>query len=133
MDAPSEPPPPADTKFVTMVGVLLLTIIVLLAGLWLRTRRRARRAEQLVSDFVRQRDRLGPAIEQAMAEHAKRLSVRREQLLTRPVNLNGREVAALHLPAEQAQRIGFQPGDVIVVDQPTTAPATTRAGPPGAE
>jgi len=117
-----------DTRFLVAVGGLLLVVIVLLAGLWLRMRRRAERAESQIAELARQRSQIGAAVQQVMAEHAAGLAVEREALEPRRVTLDGRQVTALRLPAGEGERLGFQPGDVILVESaPATAPASGPA------
>ncbi len=132
-----------DTKFVIIAGSLLLVIIALLAGLWASMRTRAMRAER---DVVALRTQLkfatgvgvrfscGPGslnamLQQMTSKAMLRHKVQRESLRTEQVHLNGLDVNALHLPADKAEKFGFIPGDVIIVDKPppttTTAPITT--------
>ena len=127
-----------DTKFVIITGSLLLVIIALLAGLWASMRTRAMRAE---SDVTALRSQLKFAtgagvrfsgtpgspeamLQQMVSKAMRRHKVQRENLQTEQVNLNGRDVKALRLPADAAEKFGFMPGDVIIVDKPppTTAP-----------
>ncbi len=128
-----------NTRFTIIAGSLLLVIIALLAGLWLRMRTRAMWAER---DAAALRSQLklatgagvrfsgGPEALDAMlrkvaAKGIRRQKVQRESLKTKQVNLDGRDVKAFRLPADAAETLGFMPGDVIIVDRPapTTAPA----------
>jgi len=121
-------PPPAqgDNRFIVAVGVLLLLIVALLAGLWIRASRRAQRAEQRVVTLSRQQSQAAGLLQQAMREHIGRATIRREELATRKVTLAGRQISALVLPAGQADRLGLRAGDVILVDKlPTTATGPT--------
>ncbi len=128
-----------DTKFVIIAGSLLLVIIALLAGLALRMRTRAMRAERDVAALRSQlkfatgagvRFSGGPGspdamIQQMVAKAIRRHKVQPENLRAEQVHLNGRDVKALRLPVDVAERFGFSPGDVIIVDEP--APTTTTA------
>ncbi len=132
-----------DTKFVIIAGSLLLLIIAMLAGLSLRMRTRAMRAER---DAVALRTQLKTStgagvrfsgspesfdamFNQMAAKAIRRHKVQRENLRAEQVHLNGRDVKALRLSADVAEKFGFGPGDVIIVDEPppttTTAPNTT--------
>lgn len=115
-------PGPPDTRFLILVGTLLLAIIAILAGLWLRAHRRALRAEGQVASLQPLADAhaLG---QRYVQELPKYLSVPREALATRSVTLDGRTAQALRLPAAVGRLIGFEPGDVILVE-----PTATTAG-----
>ena len=128
-----------DTKFVMIAGSLLLVIIAMLAGLWASMRTRAMRAERDVTALRTQlkfatgagvRFSGSPGspdamLQQMVAKAMRRHKVQRERLQTEQVQLNGRDVKALHLPARTAENFGFLPGDVIIVDKPalTTTPS----------
>ena len=131
-----------DTRFVIIAGSLLLVIIALLAGLWTSMRTRAMRAERDVAALQSQlklatgagvRFSGGPGsldamLNQMTSKAMRRHKVQRENLRAEQVHLNGRDVKALHLPADAAEKFGFMPGDVIIVDEPpptTTSPITT--------
>jgi LPXTG-motif cell wall-anchored protein len=132
--AGEEKPPtgPTNTTFLTIVGVLLVMIIALLSGLWLRERTRAGRAEadlrrlvQAHRDLVGRNENLRAMAQGLLGKEALRLSIDRAGLQTRPVRLDGREVTALSLPADLAEAVGFAPGDVIVVEMPMTTTSTS--------
>ena len=132
-----------DTRFAIVAGVLLLVIIALLAGLWLRMRTRALRAERDAAAlrsqlkfatgagvrFTGSPESLDAMLQQMASKAMRRQAVRRESLETKQVHLNGRDVQVLRLPVDTAERFGFSPGDVIIVDKSptttTTAPITT--------
>ena len=133
-----------DTKFVIIAGSLLLVIIALLAGLWASMRIRAMRAERnavalrsqlklatgMGVRFSGAPGSLDAMLNQMTSKAMLRHKVQRESLQTEQVHLNGRDVKALRLPADAAEKFGFTPGDVIIVDEPppttTTAPITTN-------
>lgn len=134
--AGEEKPPTGrtNTTFLTIVGVLLAMIIALLAGLWVRERTRAGRAENDLARAIQAQRDLGGRNESLRAltqgllgKEALRLRLDRDALQTRPANLDGRRVAALRLPADLAETIGFAPGDVIIVEAPTTTTSTSPA------
>ncbi len=129
-----------DARFVIITSSLLLLVIAMLAGLWLRMRTRALRAEQQVTRLVKtQQAGAGvrfsgspetlDAMLQQMVAKAMSQAVNRDDLRTEKVNLDGRGVKAVFLPADAAETLGFRPGDVIIVEKPppttTTAPVTT--------
>jgi len=129
-DGTDTPPPQADRRFLLAVGGLLIVIILLLAGLWVRMRRKVIRLQTDIAS-LQQRPK-GPAlplgVRQAMEVQFRQ--IRRDELPTRRVRLDGRDVAAYRISAHQAEAFGgFGPGDVIVIDPaPATAP-TQPAGP----
>lgn len=113
-----------DLRFFIVVCSLLLLIIALLAALWLRDRRRTLRAEAEVARLRLHADAMAPG-RQYLKELPKYLSVPREALKTRSVRLDGQKVVALRLPTELAEQMGFDPGEVILVDRAPTTAATT--------
>ena len=142
MDEQSEPSlsPPNDqakgrpqepnVRFFMIVGVLLLIIIALLAGLWLRERVRATAAERDLRRLRARNEYLEAMIKQLVLDQTLPLRIDRAGLDAEEVRVNSREVTALRLPAAVAEAIGFRPGDVILVEQSAeaaTKPATTRA------
>ena len=130
MTEPLPTAPNADRKFLLAVGGLLLTIILLLSGLWVRMRRQVVRLRNEIATLQTQRGRMGPMMQLAMDQHTQRLMLNREKLPTRDVVLDGRPARALRISAIVARRIGFAPGDVVLVDaMPATAPASQPAGP----
>ena len=131
MNSRTDNPPQADSRFIIAVGGLLLLIIALLAGLWIKQRKRAQRAEQTVVTLTRQNSGMAILTRQQMQDRASRMAIHREDLQTRQVILDGRKLTALRLPAGEAQRLGLRPGDVVLVDQAPT-PATAPATRPGA-
>ena len=124
------PPQEIDKRFLFAVGGLLIVIILLLVGLWLRMRRKVIR---LQTDIALLQQRLkGPAlpdgVRQAMEVQFR--EIRRDALPTRPVRLEGRDVTAFRISAHQAAAFGgFLPGDLILVDQTTATLPTQPAGP----
>jgi hypothetical protein len=135
----SEPTPSQDqsnTWFFVVAAGMMVVIMGLLAGLWLRERQRAVRAQRELKLVRSQKGAaaLGPILQQALRDGSLLAQVVRADLDTQQVDLDGRSVMALKLPAETAQDMGFVPGDVILVQQsaPTaaTAPAAD-ASPPG--
>ena len=130
MNSQTSEAPRADSRFIIAVGGLLLLIIALLAGLWIKQRKRAQRAEQTVVTLTQQKSGMAILTRQEMQDRVSRMTVHREDLETRQVTLDGRKLTALRLPAGDAQRLGLRAGDIVLVDQaPTTATApATRPG-----
>ena len=125
--------PPAqevNVRFLMIVGVLMMMILALLTGLWLRERVRAARAELALSRVTGRHADLERMVRQLVMAKSLPLQVGREGLAAETVRLNGREVTALRLPPELAEIIGFKGGDVILCDQP---PATTTATAPATQ
>jgi len=124
-------PAGADMRFLVVTAALLLLIIALLAGLWLSMRVRAARAERQLQQLRQERD-ARELFRRALAEAPFRVTVERETLETRDVTLDGRAVRALLLPGRLAEAMGLRPGDTVLVQQTTTAPATAPASRPAA-
>ena len=121
-----------DTRFMIIAGSLMLLIIALLAGLWLRMRVRAIRAESELAQLrpmVRNKQDVKMLLAESLRRNPIHITVQRDSLKTEQVNINGLDVKALRLPANAAEIIGFRPGDVIIVEKTpptTTAPTTTQ-------
>ena len=123
------PPQETDKRFLFAVGGLLIVIILLLAGLWLRMRRKVIRLQTDIA-LLQQRPK-GPAlpdgVRQAMEVQFR--EIRRDALPTRRVRLDGRDVTAFRISAHQAEAFGgFLSGDLILVEP---APATLPTRPSG--
>jgi len=131
---PADRPDPAkaDGRYFVAVGVLLVIIIAALAALWLMERSRRQEAQQRLADVARAQS-FGP-MQALMAPRPPTLHgaggavepIRREDQYTRPVTLDGAKTVGVFISAEAGQRLGFAPGDVVVVAR---AAATRPAGP----
>jgi hypothetical protein len=118
----------ADRVLLVVTGAMLLLIIVLLGVLWLRTRSQLYDARAELIKAQNQSDgRI--MLSQLLKDKPIHLRVDRAGLTSRPATLDGKAATALHLPASIGQEFGFRAGDVIVVDQPTSAPAGVAAEP----
>lgn len=114
-----------STAYVAIVGGLLIVIIMALAFLWW-TERSARRASEAAANA---------RIAAMKAEQAKRMDfmfagaklvapAAPEESQPRQVNLDGQTRQAKLLDPQAATRLGFAPGDLILVPASTTQPAT---------
>ncbi len=126
-DGAGKPAPQAPGRFVFIVGVLMVMIVALLAGLWLRARIRATTAEFAAAQLRERNDKLEALVGRILLGGAIQPAVARSSLQTKAVHVDGREITALRLPAAMAKTWGFEPGDVILADRaapPTTTTAT---------
>ena len=130
----------SDKRFVIVASSLLLLVVAMLAGLWLRMRTRALRAEQQVVRLMNTQqvgagvrfsgspETLDAMLQQMVAKSMSRV-VNRAGLRVEKANLDGRDVEAIYLPTDAAETLGFRSGDVIIVEKPppttATAPITT--------
>jgi hypothetical protein len=119
-----------DSRFGLIVTGLLVVIIVALAGLWMMERKRRCNAETALDDLqVSSREKMqsmGNMLVQQMTQ-ASHMAVDRDQLATQRVNWNGRDRSVLLLSASRGEKLGFQPGDVILITpSPATQPATEK-------
>jgi len=138
MNEPSNQPTVlrADGRYLATIGILLVLIIGLLAALWVRERRRRRRTEGQYASLRAQHDGLRGTLGQLLGTGGGRPgpSVRRDDLPTETVTINGRERLALRISAAAGRRFGFRPGDIVLVSEPPpppgTSPATQPAGVP---
>jgi type II secretory pathway pseudopilin PulG len=134
MSLPEQPDPSApaktfDTRFFSAVMILLLVIVVLLTGLWMRAYRRQIRAENAANQAALQFQDMQDLAKQMLANKPLQFSVDRASLPHGKAVVNDREVDVLLLPPRLGKAIGFEAGDVILVEepsatQPTSAPAT---------
>ncbi|HET6427859.1 MAG TPA: AbrB/MazE/SpoVT family DNA-binding domain-containing protein [Phycisphaerae bacterium] len=125
-------PTPArnETTFLMIAGGLMVLIMALLAGLWLKASRRAAAAEDQLAQ-LRRRDAASLAeFKELLRSQPLIPAVDRDALPTREAVLDGKPVRAFRLPADVAERIGLAPGDVVLVEPaPATAPSTGPAPP----
>ena len=137
-DPPAPGAPTSDGRFLAVAIALMLLIMALLAGLWLRMRARALRAEATLARVVppaRQRQDVADLFRQAVRDKRVLLTIGRDRLATRPARIDGRDVTAFGLSPAEGVAWGLRPGDVIIVatapaapaSAPTTAPATRPA------
>jgi len=116
-----------DTRFLLVVGAMLLVIIASLSALWLRERARRIRAEVAYTRVRGINRRLEGVLGKVLSQQAPR--VRRSRLPVDIHQLDGQPRRVLHLDARQAERLGFAPGDLISVDA-RIATSQPRSGSP---
>ncbi len=115
--------PTSDARNLLIVGGLLIVIIASLAALWQKERSRRGRAEESLVEMHVNYSRLQTAAAQMTLSAQAGRPVRRADLPADQVTLNGQRRIALRLGADTGERMGFAPGDVILV---STRPAVTR-------
>jgi len=115
-----------DTGCLAVVGGLLVLIIACLAVLWFSESRRRSAVERDLDALKRRSAGMEAMLTRTMlAGPAEPLAVVREQLPARTVELDGKATTALMLGAQAGERMGFSPGDVIVVcPRPATQPSS---------
>jgi hypothetical protein len=103
-----------------IVGLAMLMLFSL-AGLWVMERGKRTKLQRYV-DKLREQNQL---IGEMVLDHAQAASpVDRQSLPAQPVTFDGTNRTALLLSASVGKRLGFQPGDVLIVTAPpATAPA----------
>ena len=137
---PTPTTPPAggnsDARYLLVVAGLMMTIVILLSVLWIRERRNvAYLQEQL--QIARQGSMRGDiqgALQRMLAGQAEpqAQALHRDDLPAQTVTWNGQPRTVLSVSAAAGQRMGLEPGDVIVVaPPPATGPATQPSAPPG--
>jgi len=120
----------SDSRYLLVAGGLLVVIIVALAWLWLAERTQRRRLADQVQQ-LQLRQRLAQLIP-GMGGPGRQIppEIARDELPQETVNWNGRARTVLRMAEADAQRLGFQPGDVIVVSEgQAPRPATAASGP----
>ena len=144
----TNPPPPgrepgqsrSDARYLAVVGALMVLIIAALAVLWVTENYRRRNAEADLAKYKQLSAIFGKGMPAMPLEGLRPLQglaadeeevqpVRREDLFPMTMTLDGQKKTVYGLSAAKAQRLGFHPGDVIVVSElPATQPASAPAG-----
>lgn len=118
--------PQSGAKSLMTVGILLVVIIALLAVLWARERAARitahRDATAATAKYTRMQSALGEMLTKRLDGQIQ--PVQREDLPARQVDLNGRKRTLLDISAAAGQRMGFRPGDLVLVAAEVT---TTQA------
>jgi hypothetical protein len=122
------PRPESDARFFLIVGVLMLVIIALLSGLWLRAHLRTAQLEAQVIAAHADRAKLEDFLKSYLLQNPPPQVVRGE-LTSRPAVLDGKDISLLRLGAEPAAKLGLRPGDVLVVDPPAASGPASRTAP----
>lgn len=118
--AKSQTPSPANWLIVGLALLMLFT----LAGLWVMERGQRTKLQRYVTKLREQNQLIGEMV----LDHAQAASpVHRQSLPTQSVTLDGNERTALLLSAPVGERLGFLPGDVLIVTAPPTTRPTTSA------
>jgi len=118
----------AETKYLVVVGGLMVLIIILLGALWLRERRISMTARRELA-AVRRNAGAGGQLQAALGRMlaGTRPAARpldRGELTRETVTWNGRPREVFRVGAAAGERVGLRPGDVVVVSGPaTTSPA----------
>ncbi len=134
--APTPTPTPgsSDAKYLLVVAGLMMTIVILLSVLWIRERRNVGilQGELEIARRGAMRGKLQGELTRLMTGKAEpqARALQRDDLPPETVTWNGQPRTVLHVSAAAGQRLGLEPGDVIVVAPPTaTEPATQPASP----
>ena len=126
--------PQADSRYLIIVGALLLVIIGSLAALWMMERNRRITAENdLVAANQKTQSLQTALIGKMMAagEGAAAPPINRKLIPYKDAQLGADRVRVFDVTTEAGRMIGFEPGDVIRVlpDQPpASGPSTAPAG-----
>lgn len=119
-----------DSTFLMLVGGLLVAIIALLAVLWQKERMRRAEAEMQLQTLAHQSSQQMNLLAQSVFQGqggpgSAPPAVHREDLPAEMLPFKGKVRTVLTLGASAGERLGFAPGDVIVVAEPV---ATSRPG-----
>ena len=80
---------------------------------------------RLVAGRATERQDVQMLLTESLRRYPLHVTVQRDSLRTEKVNLDGRQITALRLPAAIAETLGFKVGDVIIVEKLTPATTTT--------
>lgn len=129
MSSQREPQPRADSRQLVIVGGLMLLIIGLLAFLWTRERSRRVTAQRQLAVLHQRHDALNTTLANVLVGRAEDSSrkVRREDLPQEQALLNGKKATVMRISATAGERMGFRPGDIIIVSPRPAQPATDSA------
>ena len=136
MNQPPRAPSKSDRLFLFVTAGLVMLILCLLAGMLLRANRRTRLVEYQLWQrerelgMLRQREGEVGMLRKFLQSQPLIPAVDRDKLAITTVTIDGRQVHALRLPHDLAERIGLAAGDVVLVEPPpatATAPATQPA------
>jgi hypothetical protein len=129
MNDRTENSPEQDNRFGLIVTVLLVVIIVALAGLWIVERGRRLRAETALvneqSAGEKRMQSMGDMLVRQMTQTPS-MSIQRDQLATQQVHWNGIGRTVLLLSASEGEKLGFQPGDAILITPPSATQPTVQ-------
>jgi hypothetical protein len=126
--------PQTDSRYLIIVGALLLVIIGSLAALWMMERNRRITAENdLVAANGKMQSLQTALLGKMMAagEGAAVPPINRRLIPSKEAQLGADRVRVFDVTSEAGRMIGFEPGDVIRVlpDQPpASGPSTAPAG-----
>ncbi len=126
----NEKPAIPGAGYLAVIGALVVVIMISLAVLWMTERLRRDAAEVELTRVKRKNTQLGDALTGGFISSGGPSGARpvvRDDLPQKYVTLDGRRKSALLIGASAGKRFGFQPGDVIIVSQAQTRPATASA------
>lgn len=127
MNDKTDTSPEPDSRFNLIVTILLVVIIIALAGLWIVERGRRMRAETaLIEEQVNSQKQIQSVGQVMLQQIGQMSSINRDQLATQQVDWNGQSRTVLLLSASEGEKLGFIPGDAILVTSPPAIlPAAT--------
>lgn len=128
-------PPAAESNkqekvFHVIILVLIAVIVVTLGALWMVERRGRMRALGALSVTEGRVQKLEGALRQMVLNQGLTVTVDRDDLPTQEVQLNGQPTRVLLLSARMGGRLGFKPGDTIMVSaqtQPASEATSSQA------
>ncbi len=128
----------ADTRYLLIVGGLLMVIIATMCLLWMRERGKRIEAENKLANINSRDAKLQSVLSQLVGEPGEGMRPGPAGVTMRPIErgdlrpaagtLNGEAAQVFEVSASAGERIGFRPGDVVRVaatppaSQPATAP-----------
>ena len=117
--------PQAGTKYFLTVGILLVFVIGLLSVLWVRERKSCLDAQSAAASWEMRFNQLQGVLPDLLAQQAgeSTFPISRDDLPARAARLDDQPCTVLLLGTEAGGKLGFRPGDLILVSAPPAASA----------
>jgi len=123
-DTTSEPrneTPKNEAGYLLVVCILLVVISVALAWLWQMQKKRTEEAQRALVE----QQRANP-LAQFLSQAGQQQPFAKQDAAPETIQFNGRPTPLYKISTQAVRRIGFDPGDLILVsDQPTSRPIAT--------
>ncbi len=111
-------PPSGDSRYLLLVGGILMVIVLTLAALWQIERRRRMASDEKLTTYS---EKLYKANLVSEMFRDNMIMIDRNSLANEEVSLNGEQRKLFHVNAPDGEKMGFLPGDLVEIDNPPPA------------